>query len=408
VKANSFFEAWNSFFFAEQSPLPVALFRVAYGTVVIATLFLIRGDWLAWYGPDAWVRLSTIRTMEPGTRLNLFTVIPQSDLWVRILFWVFLFSAVCLTLGLLMRINSVIVFICLASIQQRNLLILHGGDTFLRVAGFFLMFAPAGAALSLDRLIRIWRGKEGLEIRPHRPWAQRMIQFELALLYFAGFCSKMEGGSWVQGTALYYVYHLDELQRFPMPSWFFRPTILKLGTWFALALEFSMGVLIWIKELRYPLLAIGVLFHLSLEYSLNIPMFQWDVLSAYILFVDGADIARVWNWISARANKYLGEPITVIYDGASERRLRMANVLGAMDIFDRLSFTDLRDPRTQFDSVAQDGQNQWLVATSSGLRRGRDGLRAVAAVLPLLWPVSILLRIERLWTPRIAVDTKTS
>jgi predicted DCC family thiol-disulfide oxidoreductase YuxK len=408
VTADSFFEAWDEFFFAERSPIPLALFRVAYGTVVVATLFLVRADWLSWYGPDAWVRLSTIRTMEPGTRLNLFTVIPQSDLWIQTLFWVFLVSAACLTIGLFTRTNSVVVFICLASIQQRNLLILHGGDTFLRVAGFFLMFAPAGAALSVDRLIRIRRGTEGVQIRPHRPWAQRMIQFELALLYFAGFCSKIEGGSWVQGTALYYVYHLDELQRFPLPSWFFRPTILKLGTWFALALEFSMGVLIWIKELRYPLLAIGVLFHLSLEYSLNIPMFQWDVLSAYVLFVDAADLARVWNWISQRAAKYFGERMTVIYDGVCERRLRIANVLAATDIFGRLSFADLRDSSTQFDIPLQEAQNQLLVATSSGLRRGRSGLRAVAGVVPLLWPIWILLQIQRLWTPQIPADTKAS
>ena len=57
-----------------------------------------------------------------------------------------------LAVGLFTRVNSVIVFICLASMQQRNLYITHGGDTFLRVAGFFLMFAPAGAALSIDRL----------------------------------------------------------------------------------------------------------------------------------------------------------------------------------------------------------------------------------------------------------------
>jgi len=406
VKANSFLGAWNGFFFAKQSPIPLALFRLAYGTVVISTLFLLHADWISWYGPNAWVRLSTIGTMEPGPRLNLFTVIPQSDLWVRILFWVFLVSAVCLASGLLTRVNSIVVFACLASIQQRNLLILHGGDTFLRVAGFFLMFAPAGSALSLDRLIRIWRGKEGVEIRPHRPWAQRMIQFELALLYFAGFCSKIEGGSWVQGTALYYVYHLDELQRFPIPSWFFHPVILKLGTWFALALEFSMGVLIWIKELRYPLLAVGVLFHLSLEYSLNIPMFQWDVLSAYILFVDPVDLTRFWNWIRTRAGRYFGEQMNVIYDGASERRLRIVNMLRAIDILGRLSFADLRDSPARLDAARQDAQNQLLVSTSSGLRRGRDGLRALARVVPLLWPLAILLRIQQLWTPRIATSTK--
>jgi hypothetical protein len=404
VKAKSFVEAWNAFFFAEQSPIPLALFRVLFGTVVIATLFLLRGDWLAWYGPDAWVRLSTIREMEPGPRLNLFAVIPQTDLWVQALFWVFLVSAVCLTMGFVTRVSCVVVFICLASIQQRNLLILHGGDTFLRVAGFFLMFAPAGAALSVDRLIRIWRGKESADIRPRRPWAQRMIQFELALLYFAGFCSKIQGGSWVQGTALYYVYHLDELQRFPIPSWFFRPTILRLGTWFAIALEFSLGVLIWIKELRYPLLAIGLLFHLSLEYSLNIPMFQWDVLSAYVLFIDPADLARVWSWISERAGKYFGERITVLYDGGSERLLRIANVLRAIDIFGRLSIADSRNSQAQFDMPRRESGNQILVATSFGIQRGSTAALAVARCVPLLWPVWVPLRIQRLWAPGIGAN----
>ena len=406
MKARSFVESWNSFFFAEQSPIPIALFRVAYGIVVIATILLLRPDWLAWYGPHAWVSFATMHGIEPGPRLNLFAVIPQSDLWVRALFWFFLASAACLTIGLLTRLNCVIVFICLASIQQRNLLILHGGDTFLRVAGFFLIFAPAGAALSADRLIRIWRAKEGVEIRPRRPWAQRMIQFELALLYFAGFCWKIEGGSWVQGTALYYVYHLDELQRFPIPTWFFRPTILKLGTWLALALEFSLGVLIWIRELRYPLLAIGLLFHLSLEYSLNIPMFQWDVLSAYVLFIDAADLARAWNWISRHASKYFGEPLAVLYDGRSERLLRIVNVLTVMDIFRQLTFTNLRDVRTRYDIPPQHTRNEMLVATTSGIRQGADGMRAVAKVAPLLWPIWVLLRIQRLWTTEVAADPK--
>ena len=124
-----------------------------------------------------------------------------------------------------------------------------------------------------------------------------MIQFELAMVYFATFCIKVRGAPWLQGTAMYYIYHLDEFRRFPVPAWLLGPTMLKLEGWAALVLEFSLGVLIWVKELRYILLALGVLFHLTLEYSLNIPMFQWDILSAYILFVDPADARRAWNWI---------------------------------------------------------------------------------------------------------------
>lgn len=298
-------EAWNEFFFAPQSPIPIALFRVAYGLLVIATLALLHTDWLNWYGTHAWMSLSTMHQLEPGTRLNLLAVLPQSDAWIEGFFWMFLGSAVLLTLGFLTRLNSVLVFLCLASIQQRNVYILHGGDTFLRVAGFFLIFAPAGAAFSVDRLIRIWRGKEHAAVtRPRSPWAQRMIQFELSLMYFATFCVKVKGAPWLQGTALYYIYHLQEFKRFPVPSFFFHPMMLKLGGWFALLLEFSLGVLIWVKKLRYALLGLGLLFHLSLEYSLNIPLFQWDILSAYILFVDAHDMTRAWSWIRRR----MGQP----------------------------------------------------------------------------------------------------
>jgi len=290
--------AWNRFFFAEQSPVPLALFRIVYGLDVIATLVLLKPDWLAWYGTHAWVSLNTMRELEPGVRLNLFTVIPQDDRYIHAFFCLFLLSAVLLTVGLFSRTNSFIVYLCLASIQQRNLLILHGGDTFLRVAGFFLIFAPAGAALSIDRAIRVRRGKEPPEICGRSLWAQRMIQIELSVVYLASFFWKLKGAPWVDGSALFYIYHLPELQRFPLPAWILQPLILKIGTWSALALELCLGTLIWVKGFRYKLMAAGLVFHLFLEYSLNIPMFQWDILSAYILFLDPADLKRAWDRIA--------------------------------------------------------------------------------------------------------------
>ncbi len=290
--------AWNEFFFAEQSPTPIALFRILYGVLVIATLTLLRPDWLTWYGVHGWVSFPTAISLEPGTRLNLFSVIPQNDTWIEALFWISLAPAILLTIGFLTRLNSVLVFICLTSIQHRNPYITHGGDTFLRLAGFFLIFAPAGAALSVDRLIRIRRRKEPATLQPRSPWAQRMIQLQLALLYFVAFLLKVKGVPWVQGTALFYVYHLDELERFPLPFWFLRPMVLKLGSWSALVLEFSLGVLVWVKEFRYILLTLGLLFHLWLEYSLNIPLFQWDILSAYVLFIDSDDLRRTGNWMA--------------------------------------------------------------------------------------------------------------
>ncbi|MGA7632712.1 MAG: HTTM domain-containing protein [Terriglobales bacterium] len=317
MSLRSFARLWNQFFFREQSPVAMALFRIVYGALVIATLGLLRPDWLNWYGVHAWLSLPTALKLGPGLRLNLFSIIPQSDAWIEAFFWFALVSATLLTLGLFTRINSILVFICLTSIQQRNLYITHGGDTFLRLAGFFLIFAPAGAALSLDRVIRIRRGKESRRIQPRSPWAQRMIQLQLSFMYLVAFLIKIKGAPWLHGTALAYVYHLDELRHFPIPGWFFRPTVLELGTWSALALEFSLGTLIWVKELRYPLLALGLLFHLWLEYSLNIPLFQWDILSAYVLFIDADDLSRTGHKIQ----KHIATWHEVDCDSDPERHL---------------------------------------------------------------------------------------
>jgi len=47
-----------------------------------------------------------------------------------------------------------------------------------------------------------------------------MIQLQLSLLYFVTFLLKIKGAPWLQGTALFYVYHIDELKRFPLPAGF--------------------------------------------------------------------------------------------------------------------------------------------------------------------------------------------
>lgn len=75
-------KAWQNFFFAPQSPIPIALFRILYGTCVSVTLILLHSDWLDWYGVHSWVSLATMKTVEPGVRLNLFAIMPQNDRWI--------------------------------------------------------------------------------------------------------------------------------------------------------------------------------------------------------------------------------------------------------------------------------------------------------------------------------------
>ena len=381
--------AWNGFFFTPQPATPIALYRILYGLLVITDLALLHGDWLNWYGVNGLVRLDTLLKLGPGRNLGLFWLIPQNDAWIEAFFWVFLLFAVFLTVGFLSKFSSVAVFVCLSSLLRRNAYILHSGDTLLRACGFFLMFAPTGAALSVDRLLGIWRGKEGLEKPLFWPWAQRMIQIQMSLMYFSTFAWKSIGSDWRDGTALYYTTRLVQFQRFPMPT-LDNGIILKLATWSALFVEFACGVLVWVRKLRYWVLLAGVCLHLSIEYSMNIALFQWVAMAGYVTFIDPADLTRTWSWLRRRLGGRLGAPADVIYDGNCARAVRQANVLRAIDVFGRLNILDLRSSAVRSALPAAPEPAHLLICRRGSIYEGAKGMLAISRLVPLLWPLAPL------------------
>jgi hypothetical protein len=238
--------AWRAFWFTPRSPIPIALYRIAFGLLVIADLVILKPEWLVWYGEKGFTTLATMRTLQPGLRLNVFLYLPHGDQWIVVFFWIFLLWAVLLTIGLFTRASSIVVFLCLNSIHLRNPYILNGGDTLLRVTGFFLMFAPAGAAISIDRLRRVWQGRESLTVTPRPPWAQRLIQIQVATVYLTTFLWKMTGDGWLTGRTLYYALRLSDLQRFPVHE-ITNSILLKVASVGVLIVESSFGILIWFK-----------------------------------------------------------------------------------------------------------------------------------------------------------------
>jgi len=300
-------QAWNEFFFAEQSPTPVCLFRIFYGLICMADLLLLRPEWLRWYGPHAFMSLDTLGRLNHGPSMSLFKVIPQTDLAINIFFWVFLLFTVFLTAGFMTRLCAVAVYLCMGSIQMRNGFILNSGDTLILVCGFFLMFAPSGAAFSVDRWLRIRRGKETAGVvQPCSPWAQRMLQIQTAVVYLSTFYWKSMGILWINGTAVYYALHLQDFQRFPIPP-LHNMYLIRTLTWSTLAIEFALGVLIWFKETRYPVLLAGICLHLGIEYAMNIPLFEWMAVATYINFVDPEDLTRSWKWFQGQSAKWLAK-----------------------------------------------------------------------------------------------------
>jgi predicted DCC family thiol-disulfide oxidoreductase YuxK len=255
-----------------------------------------------------------------------------------------------------------------------------------------MMFSQAGAALSLDRLLRIARGKESGPPTPRAPWAMRLIQIQLAFVYIFAFVWKAMGTMWLSGTAVYYTSRLAEFWRFPVPYIFEHVWTIKIWSWMTLLIELALGTLVWIKELRYWVLLAGVMLHLGIDYSMNIPLFGFIMMSAYVTFIEPADLERAFAWVRTRFNSVSGfkEPIPVLYDGKCSFCVRSLEVLQRLDVLRRVSFHSMHEPETrrQFpDFDALRGENEMLVRTPGGWLGGFFAFRHLARHLPLFWPV---------------------
>jgi hypothetical protein len=295
MSLRSLVRAWNEFFFKPQPATPVCIFRILFGLISMANLLLLSPEWMMWYGPHAVISMETTDGMSFGPTMSLFQVIPQTELAISIFFWLFLLFTVMLTIGYMTRFAAVAVYLCMSSIQMRNGYILNSGDTLLMVTGFFLMFAPSGAMFSVDNWLRVRRGREDTSVKLYSPWAQRMLQIQTGVVYFSTFYWKSLGLLWANGTAVYYALRLEDFQRFPMPP-MHNLYLIKSLTWSTLVIEFGLGVLIWFKETRYPVLLAGLALHIGIEYAMNIPIFEWIMVATYVNFIEPQDFTRMWNW----------------------------------------------------------------------------------------------------------------
>ncbi len=285
--------AWNRFFFEPVSPLPMAAYRILLGLLILANQLLLLPDVNTWFGPRGTLTFATGLTVSGGSGFSLFSWLPHNSAVIWLIYLSSCLFAALLAAGLFTRFSAAMVFLLIVTLNHRNPLILNGGDTFLRIATFFTIFSAGGKAVSLDRWLALKRGRASAEIGLFPPWAMRMIQVQLTFLYLYAFVWKVTGNMWMNGTAVFYTARLVEFQRFPVPYVFEHMWTIKIWTWATLVIELALGSIVWIKELRYPVLLSGVLLHAGIDYSMNIPLFAFIMIFTYVTFVEPAHIHRI-------------------------------------------------------------------------------------------------------------------
>lgn len=296
-----FVEGWNNFFYSETSPDALCYFRIFLGFFLFLNGISLIPDFEAWYGVgvNSLLPLKDSFNLYSNLRINLFKWLSPTEASAWFVLITYSVASFLLMIGLKTRISAIVTFILLVSLQNRNYTILNSGDTLMRCMLFVLMLSPSGVKFSMDAWLRAKKGLPGVDRIPYT--TVRLLQLQFALVYFATTLFKLKGYDWVDGTAVYYTSRLTNFQRFAIPLVFDIPSLTKFFTWSALAIEFAMGVLIWVKEWRKWVLLSGIALHLGIEITMSIGFFEWVMISAYILFLEGDEIKKLLNIFPRKA-----------------------------------------------------------------------------------------------------------
>jgi Vitamin K-dependent gamma-carboxylase len=274
--------AWRRFWFEPEETSTLALVRIGFGLVVLA--------WTAALAHDS-VRFFTGSGLLPtadwdGRAQATWGLLDLTDSRVAVaaLLALLALGSICLIAGLFTRVAAVVVFLGLLSFERRNPFVFNSGDGLLKVIAFYLMLAPSGESLSLDRLRRT---RDAFWEFPRRaPWALRLMQVQLSVLYLSTLWTKLQGRTWNDGTAISYAVRLDDLDRFRAPGFVAGSELVTNAlTYATLAIEASIAVLVWNRKLRPWVLGLGVLLHLGIDLTIRVGFFSYALFVLYLAFV---------------------------------------------------------------------------------------------------------------------------
>jgi len=289
-----FLTFWNHFFHAECSTAPLVCFRLLLGLLLLVNAVLLlplAGDYYSDRGlwPAALSRAGCHRT-----RFSLQGLLPSGWLSFRGLWLLHVVSVCCFLIGLQYRLSAVLVFLTLVSIHHRNPWVLSSGDSLLRLLTFLCCFADAAGGYSAD----LWlQGSSQGVFRQMDPWPLRVMQLLISVVYLRTVAWKLSGSRWRDGSAVWYPLWVDAYVRCRPPGWMLRPGLIRLATWGTLVEEASLGVGLWVQELRLPLVISGIVLHLVFELVLNLQLFSWIMICSLLLFVDPATIECSLRWL---------------------------------------------------------------------------------------------------------------
>lgn len=282
---------WNQFWFKSIDARQYAALRIAFGGLSVVYLLGLLPYVETQFSGLGWLRDIQQIAVQNGGSWSLFFIQAgaQATTLAYAIVWMGIIAAFMLMIGWQSRLAATITWLVWVSLWNRNPLLLDGDDAILKLMCFYLMLSSCGNCWSVDAC---------LQIKPQQVsvWPLRLIQFQIALIYFVSGWVKFHSPEWLDGTIMQYVLIHPQYSRWD--GWSFIDNPLLSGVLVALA-----GFIRW-WELLFPFLLInahsrkislliGILFHVGLLLTMNLRWFPVIMLSLYPALLSNSSFIRL-------------------------------------------------------------------------------------------------------------------
>ena len=357
----------------------LALFRVLLGFYLLLSTLLRMGDLSAHYTDFGVMPRDVQQDMlaHGSWSLHLFNGTFAAQF---VLFLVASLAALGLMVGWRTRLMTVISWVLLISVQNRNTFILSGEDNLAVLLTFWAMFLPLGARYSIDLALARPR-PEPADSHDFWSWATVALLLQGMSMYFFSALLKSDP-IWIpDGTAVYYALNLDYMAT-AFALWFRQfETLMRGLTYYVWLLELVGPILIFTsifhKPVRAVLMVMFITMHLGFWLFLEIGLFPLISIIMNLTFMPG------WMWDSLQKRlerrKLIG--LTIWYDQDCGFCLKMCHILKVF-----LFLPEAQIKPAQSDPVIGDiltANNSWVVTVDQERRQKWAAFALLLAASPV-------------------------
>jgi hypothetical protein len=181
----------------------------------------------------------------------------------------YVLSLVSLLLGLGTRVSAVLAWFLHLTLVESGEGTNYGADQLAHIFLFYLVWAPSGAALSLDR--RLGRVRPGPS--PAARLALRVIQVHLCIIYLTGGVAKALSRTWWDGDSIWRAVMSPEYRQLDFSWLASHPWVAVVAGWSVLAVEIGYPVFMWPRVTRRPWVLATTALHLGIAAFMGLTVF---------------------------------------------------------------------------------------------------------------------------------------